>query len=78
MRTKTIILAALFSLIPAVPVMAADAQTAPAPKDGAATAPAADGHAHRGFRHFIAGRTHEAQAVPDLKTFVAAFFQKIG
>ena len=54
MRTKTIILAALFSLIPAVPVMAADAQTAPAPKDGAATAPAADGHAHRGFRHFIA------------------------
>ena len=34
--------------------MAADAQTAPAPKDGAATAPAADGHAHRGFRHFIA------------------------
>ena len=24
------------------------------------------------------GRTHEAQAVPDLKTFVAAFFQKIG
>jgi hypothetical protein len=25
-----------------------------------------------------AGRTHEAQAVPDLKTFVAAFFQKIG
>ena len=54
MRTKTIILAALFSLLPAVPVMAADAQTAPAPKDGAATAPAADGHAHRGFRHFIA------------------------
>ena len=26
----------------------------------------------------FAGRTHEAQAVPDLKTFVAAFFQKIG
>lgn len=54
MRAKTIILAALFSLIPAVPVMAADAGTAPAPKDGAAPAPAADGHAHRGFHHFIA------------------------
>ena len=54
MSAKTIILAALFSLIPAVPVMAADAGTAPAPKDGAAPAPAADGHAHRGFHHFIA------------------------
>lgn len=57
MRTKTIILAALFSLVPAVPVMAADPAPAegPAPAGAApAAAPAAAGHHPHALRHFIA------------------------